>query len=341
MDSSQGLRAFAKKSLAKGHLSIEPLQLVLRDAGDRRPNIGHRWFVANLLPRSLHEGTSNMSSGRLMRIGQLARRTGMAEATLRAWERRYGIPVPARTSGGHRLYSEDDAGRIARIQRLVDQGWSVHAAARKVLNEASSALDLGTVARELGDAIEAFDTPRLQQSMAELVAGASAVDAIEHVFVPLLLRFPAHGDDDMAIAAHRFAVATVASRAEQMLAERSGGTDGPVVVATLGDSSEDLSGLFAGVALADAGWDIRWLGSAIAAGPLHAACEVIKPTAIVAGSNDPLSVNRLIAEFPASDVLVLCVGHGFDGTDQRLPANFRTHRASYAQLPLAVRTAGA
>jgi methanogenic corrinoid protein MtbC1 len=34
--------------------------------------------------------------------------TGLAADTLRAWERRYGLPVPNRTSGGHRLYSERD-----------------------------------------------------------------------------------------------------------------------------------------------------------------------------------------------------------------------------------------
>ncbi len=34
--------------------------------------------------------------------------TGLAADTLRAWERRYGLPAPQRTPGGHRLYSERD-----------------------------------------------------------------------------------------------------------------------------------------------------------------------------------------------------------------------------------------
>ena len=34
--------------------------------------------------------------------------TGIAADTLRAWERRYGLPVPQRTQGGHRMYSERD-----------------------------------------------------------------------------------------------------------------------------------------------------------------------------------------------------------------------------------------
>lgn len=36
----------------------------------------------------------------------VVRETGLKPDTLRAWERRYGVPSPQRTSGGHRLYSQ-------------------------------------------------------------------------------------------------------------------------------------------------------------------------------------------------------------------------------------------
>lgn len=42
--------------------------------------------------------------------------TGLKPDTIRAWERRYGLPEPDRTSGGHRLYSELD---IATLKWLV------------------------------------------------------------------------------------------------------------------------------------------------------------------------------------------------------------------------------
>ncbi|HEY5731249.1 MAG TPA: B12-binding domain-containing protein [Anaerolineales bacterium] len=45
-------------------------------------------------------------------------RTGIAADTLRAWERRYGLPVPQRTQGGHRLYSDYD---IETIKWLMDR----------------------------------------------------------------------------------------------------------------------------------------------------------------------------------------------------------------------------
>jgi DNA-binding transcriptional MerR regulator len=44
--------------------------------------------------------------------------TGVKPDTLRVWERRYGLPEPDRTPGGHRLYSERD---IAIIKWLTDR----------------------------------------------------------------------------------------------------------------------------------------------------------------------------------------------------------------------------
>ena len=41
-------------------------------------------------------------------IKTVVQETGIAPATLRAWERRYGVLSPGRSDGGYRLYSERD-----------------------------------------------------------------------------------------------------------------------------------------------------------------------------------------------------------------------------------------
>ena len=66
------------------------------------------------------------------RIGEVAARTGMTIAALRAWERRYQLLVPARTAGGQRLYSEADVTRVRAIQRLVAEGWSIPGAVARL-----------------------------------------------------------------------------------------------------------------------------------------------------------------------------------------------------------------
>ena len=48
-----------------------------------------------------------MSEGHL-RIGELSRRVGVSPELLRAWELRYGLLQPTRSTGGFRLYSAAD-----------------------------------------------------------------------------------------------------------------------------------------------------------------------------------------------------------------------------------------
>ena len=51
--------------------------------------------------------------------------TGIAADTLRAWERRYGLPLPQRTPGGHRLYSQRDIETIKWLMNRQAEGLSI------------------------------------------------------------------------------------------------------------------------------------------------------------------------------------------------------------------------
>lgn len=66
----------------------------------------------------------------LYNIGVVMRVTGIAIATLRAWERRYGFPHSGRTQGGHRLYSEADIERLRWVKAQIDHGMQTAQAIR-------------------------------------------------------------------------------------------------------------------------------------------------------------------------------------------------------------------
>lgn len=51
--------------------------------------------------------------------------TGVKPDTLRAWERRYGLPTPQRSSGKHRLYSQHDIDTINWLVRRQEEGLSI------------------------------------------------------------------------------------------------------------------------------------------------------------------------------------------------------------------------
>ena len=91
-------------------------------------------------------------------IGEVARRTGVAVATLRAWERRYGLLDPQRTEGGHRRYGSADLARVRRMQQLLGDGWGADAAARQAREDALQALD-GIEEREPLDTTREFRVP--------------------------------------------------------------------------------------------------------------------------------------------------------------------------------------
>jgi MerR family transcriptional regulator, light-induced transcriptional regulator len=68
--------------------------------------------------------SSDEASGetRGLTIGDLARRTGVAPATLRMWERRHGFPVAQRRDSGHRRYDERVVDQVRQVLRRREAG---------------------------------------------------------------------------------------------------------------------------------------------------------------------------------------------------------------------------
>ncbi|MEY8043368.1 MerR family transcriptional regulator [Saccharopolyspora cebuensis] len=63
-------------------------------------------------------------------VAAVARRLGVAPATLRTWDRRYGLGPSDHTSGRHRRYGPDDIARLEQMQRALLRGASPAEAAR-------------------------------------------------------------------------------------------------------------------------------------------------------------------------------------------------------------------
>lgn len=62
---------------------------------------------------------------RLLKIGEVARRTGIGIETLRFYERSGLLGRPARTDGGYRLYSAEELLRLAFIKRAQTLGFTL------------------------------------------------------------------------------------------------------------------------------------------------------------------------------------------------------------------------
>ena len=60
----------------------------------------------------------------------VVQQTGLKPDTLRAWERRYGLPNPKRTKGGHRVYSKQDVKILKWLLARQDEGLSISRAVK-------------------------------------------------------------------------------------------------------------------------------------------------------------------------------------------------------------------
>src|SRR3954466_16377778 len=63
-------------------------------------------------------------------VAAVARALGVAPATLRTWDRRYGVGPSGHREGQHRRYTEVDLSRLEMMRQLLLQGVSTADAAR-------------------------------------------------------------------------------------------------------------------------------------------------------------------------------------------------------------------
>ena len=93
------------------------------------PSVRHYFVVSDAIQYPRKGGRV------LLSVGAAAGRLGVAPATVRSWERRYGLGPGGRSDGGHRRYTEADLSRLLFMQELVSRGQAPAAAARTVLSE--------------------------------------------------------------------------------------------------------------------------------------------------------------------------------------------------------------
>ncbi len=73
-------------------------------------------------PTTVEKAVGNES---LLKIGEVARRTGIGIETLRFYERSGLLGRPARTEGGYRLYSAEELLRLEFIKRAQTLGFTL------------------------------------------------------------------------------------------------------------------------------------------------------------------------------------------------------------------------
>ena len=132
----------------------------------------------------------------LLTVAAVARRLGVAPATLRTWDRRYGLGPSAHESGEHRRYCPADLARLTLMRRLITSGVSPCDAAAQAKSHKGS-INLETIVTDyvvreelvtaLHKAAKGLDKKFIEAALRKDLAQYGVEQSWSEVIVPLLL----------------------------------------------------------------------------------------------------------------------------------------------------------
>jgi DNA-binding transcriptional MerR regulator len=248
--------------------------------------------------------------GPLVRIGELSRRLGVSVHVLRAWESRYGLLQPTRSTGGFRLYSGADEVRIRRMQARLAEGLSAAEAARTVLREdgsgvakqaepaaVSTVVDLAGALRQ---ALDAFNEPAAQAALDRLMSDLSLTTVLRDVLIPYLAELGERWQGGTAsVAQEHFASNLIRGRLAG-LARGWGSGHGPrAVLACPPGELHDLALMIFGIVLNRNGWRIDYLGANTPIDELRLAVDATHPDLVVLAATQPETLTPLRSKLAA------------------------------------------
>lgn len=233
--------------------------------------------------------------------------TGLKPDTLRAWERRYGLPQPQRTGGGHRLYSQHDIDMLkwlaARqeeglsISRAVDLWHSLQQEGQDPLQATSHAspellniqpvLPVGNTITELRrawiSACLAFD----ERTAENILAQASALFPLETVCFELLQKGLTEIGEGwyrgtVTVQQEHFASALAMRRLDALVAATPPPTrPGRILVGCPAEEEHTFSPLLITLLLRRRGWDVVYLGADVPTTRLEFTIATARPQLVI------------------------------------------------------------
>jgi len=273
-------------------------------------------------------------------VAAVARRLGVAPATLRTWDRRYGIGPRGHTTGRHRRYAPADIARLELMQQALLRGASPAEAAGYALRandqEPEPAAESAAVPPEsellrgagarsaavlgLGRAAMAMDAGATQRLIVDSIRdlGVIAVwdDVLRPVLAALASRWAQSGECvEVEHLVHECTLAAVIGATPAVTAPRN---PRPVLLCCAPEERHGLPLYVLRAALAGAGIGTQMLGAALPAAALAAAVRRTGPAAVAVWSQLPRSAGaELFHQVPRTRqrVRLLACGPGWFTTD--------------------------
>lgn len=251
----------------------------------------------------------DISDEPLLNIKAVSQATGVEPVTLRAWERRYGIPEPSRSEQGYRLYSERDVAILRWLKSKVDAGVKIRQAVDMLHTQTPQALpqaspislhaaegsNLDVLRSEMLAGAYEFDAARVQNSMAEAFALFPVEDVCLNLLIPVLSQIGHEWRTGRAsLQVEHFLTNLVRQQLLTLDAAAPQPTRrGRVLVGCGPGDLHEIGVLTLSILLRRRGWDVIYLGQAVGLNRLQTTLESTRPDVVMLSASTLSTIGAL------------------------------------------------
>lgn len=239
-------------------------------------------------------------------LNVVVRETGIKPDTLRAWERRYGLPEPVRTEGGHRLYSSRDIDMIRWFMARQGEGMRISQAVKMWNDLSDEGVDPLNPDRRSADVIPVLEGLSENSALVRLretwLAACTEFDefAAEQILAQAFARYPVElvvvevlqkglsqiGEDwysgSLTVQQEHFASNLALRRLNALISAAPAPTRREnILIATPSGEWHVFAPLMATLILRYHGWDVTNLGADVPIVDLEDTLQQVRPDLVI------------------------------------------------------------
>ena len=256
----------------------------------------------------------------LLSVSAVARRLGVAPATLRTWARRYGIGPSEHEAGSHRKYCSADLAKLTVMRRLISAGVSPADAAEQAKAHEGEVViaEFISLCRECDETIDAIfnaaeslDSLFVETMLRNEIAENGIISAWQEVFVPVLIQVGAAWEKSGKGVEVEHMLTEILTRVlRESVSENVVPINSrPVLLASVGEELHSLALHALAAALAERGIESHFLGARTPVEAISSMVSRFAPPAVflwaqLPVNGDPKFVTDLPSVRPAPRVII-------------------------------------
>lgn len=227
--------------------------------------------------------------------------TGLSIHVIRAWEKRYNVVVPERTTTNRRLYSANDVEKLKLLSNASNKGYSIGSIAKLgieelrsilgneqisefssnelVKNDSKDRVTQGSYLNNCVNSIKNLNAQNLEMELYKALVDLPQLRFINEVVSPLLENIgKMWHDGEIRIVNEHISTAVIRKILTSLIDNNSNSSNEPsILIATPKGQLHELGALIIAVVASSDGWKVTYMGPDLPGEEIAAAVERLHP----------------------------------------------------------------